>query len=268
MGEIQLRQYQSDAVAAVMASWDAGYRAPLIVIPTGGGKTIVFGEIARRILRPDARPGSPQRADLPGAGQDRARHRNPARRRNGGLSRQCGRPDCHRHGARLARGRRIDGEPFELVIIDEAHHALGENQYGAVLDAIAAPRRLGVTATPYRADKKALSDLFDDNPCSLGMLDMIELGRKTDGREGLCDISVRTLPVKVDMSGVHVRQGDFVESEVADALAPMLNPLADLIAAEYADRKLLTFCPLRATSRQWTERLQERGLAAGHVQGD
>jgi superfamily II DNA/RNA helicase len=100
------------------------------------------------------------------------------------------------------------------------------------------------------------------------MLDMIELARETGGREGLCDITVRALPVKIDMRDVHVRQGDFVAGEVADALAPMLESLADIVAAEYADRKLLAFCPLRATSRQWTESLQARGLPAAHVQGD
>ena len=30
----------------------------------------------------------------------------------------------------------------------------------------------------------------------------------------------------------------------------MLQPLADLIARDYADRKILAFCPLRATSRR------------------
>ena len=48
----------------------------------------------------------------------------------------------------------------------------------------------------------------------------------------------------------------------------MLDSLADLIASEYSDRKLLTFCPLRATSRQWTDALKARGLPAAHVQGD
>jgi superfamily II DNA or RNA helicase len=265
---IKLRPYQSDAVAAVFGSWQAGYHAPLIVIPTGGGKTVVFGAVAgrthgrvlvlahRRELITQAtdkielvtgiRPGIDM-GDLRAKASDRIV-----------VSTVQG----------LARGRRIEGGPFELVIVDEAHHALGDNQYGTVLEAIGAPKRLGVTATPYRGDKKALSDLFDDNPFSMSMLDMIELGKKTDGREGLVDVHVKTLPIKIDLRNVHVRQGDFVESEVAEALAPMLKPLAELIAAEYADKKLLAFCPLRATSRQWTEALIARGLPAAHVQGD
>ncbi|MFZ1108465.1 MAG: DEAD/DEAH box helicase [Rhodomicrobium sp.] len=265
---ISLRPYQQDAVAAVFSSWQAGYRAPLLVLPTGAGKTITFAEVARRTQGRVLVIA--HRRELIWQAQDKIELVTGIRPS----------VDMGYMGAKandrivvatvqgLARGRRIEGGQFELAIIDEAHHALGDNQYGAVLDAIGAPKILGVTATPYRADKKALAELFDDNPFSLGMLDLIELAKKTEGGEGLCDITVKTLPVKVDLRGVHVRQGDFVDAEVADALAPLLDPLADLIAAEYADKKLLAFCPLRATSRQWTEALIARGLAAAHVQGD
>lgn len=265
---ISLRPYQRDAVAAVFSSWQAGYKAPLIVLPTGAGKTITFAEVARRtkgrvLVLAHRRELIMQAADKIEAvtgirpGIDMGDLRAKASDRIVIATVQG-----------LARGRRIEGDQFELVIVDEAHHCVADSQYSAVLEAIAAPKRLGVTATAFRSDQKALSDLFDDNPYSLGMLDMIELAKQTDGREGLVDVHVKTLPIKIDLCGVHTRGGDFVESEVADVLAPLLNPLADLIAAEYADRKLLAFCPLRATSRQWTEALIARGLAAAHVQGD
>ncbi len=265
---ISLRPYQSDAAAAVFSSWQAGYRAPLIVLPTGAGKTITFAEVARRI------PGRvlviAHRRELITQAADKIEAVTGIRPgiEMGDLRAKASDRIVIATVQGLARGRRIEGEPFELVIVDEAHHALGDNQYGTVLEAIAAPKLLGVTATPYRADKKALADIFDDSPYSLGVLDLIDLAKKTDGREGLVDVHVKTLPLKIDLRNVHVRQGDFVESEVADAIEPMLDGLADLIASDYSDRKLLTFCPLRATSRAWTERLQARGLLAEHVQGD
>lgn len=45
-----LREYQSEALAAVEASWNEGINRPVIVLPTGAGKTVCFaGLIAREI---------------------------------------------------------------------------------------------------------------------------------------------------------------------------------------------------------------------------
>jgi len=51
-----LRDYQSEALAAVDASWAEGINRPVIVLPTGAGKTVCFsGLIANHIekLRAD-----------------------------------------------------------------------------------------------------------------------------------------------------------------------------------------------------------------------
>ena len=54
-------------------------------------------------------------------------------------------------------------------------------------------------------------------------------------------------------------------------VATMLNAdskLAAIIERDYRDRKMIVFCPLRATSRQLTQALQRHGLAAAHVYGE
>ena len=43
---VTLRDYQNDAVEAVRAAYRAGRRAPLLVMPTGAGKTVCFSYIA------------------------------------------------------------------------------------------------------------------------------------------------------------------------------------------------------------------------------
>ena len=45
---MELRKYQEEAVDAVEKEWQQGRQHTLLVIPTGGGKTIIFSEIARR----------------------------------------------------------------------------------------------------------------------------------------------------------------------------------------------------------------------------
>ena len=41
-----LRDYQQEAITAITAAWLSGIRRPMIALPTGSGKTIVFAHLA------------------------------------------------------------------------------------------------------------------------------------------------------------------------------------------------------------------------------
>ena len=43
-----LRPYQITAIERIRAAYRDGHKAPLLVLPTGGGKTIVFNYIAQQ----------------------------------------------------------------------------------------------------------------------------------------------------------------------------------------------------------------------------
>ena len=47
---MHLRPYQLDLVAAVSASFASGHSAPLVVLPTGGGKTATAIEMVRKAV--------------------------------------------------------------------------------------------------------------------------------------------------------------------------------------------------------------------------
>lgn len=49
--QVVLRQYQNDAVDAVFGEWGNGHRSTLVVLPTGTGKSVVFSEVIRRLLK-------------------------------------------------------------------------------------------------------------------------------------------------------------------------------------------------------------------------
>ena len=50
----QLRPYQAEAKQAILSAWDEGQQKTLLVLPTGCGKTVASGRVAR--------PGSRQAA--------------------------------------------------------------------------------------------------------------------------------------------------------------------------------------------------------------
>ena len=46
---MQLREYQTEAIDNLRTSFQKGNKAPLLVMPTGSGKTVVFAEISKRL---------------------------------------------------------------------------------------------------------------------------------------------------------------------------------------------------------------------------
>jgi len=49
-GELRLRPYQTEAIAAAKRAYDGGSKSALITLPTGAGKTVVFASLARDFL--------------------------------------------------------------------------------------------------------------------------------------------------------------------------------------------------------------------------
>jgi superfamily II DNA or RNA helicase len=69
--------------------------------------------------------------------------------------------------------RRLDDiGAYDLVVIDEAHHAVA-GTWRTILDAVPGAKVLGVTATPERLDGKGLGDVFDELVLGPDMRDLI-----------------------------------------------------------------------------------------------
>ena len=54
------RPYQQEAVAALCAAATRGVQRPLLVLPTGTGKTIVFALLVQQRGGPCPHPGAPR----------------------------------------------------------------------------------------------------------------------------------------------------------------------------------------------------------------
>ena len=47
---MKLREYQKIALEELRSSIKKGYKAPLLVLPTGAGKTVIFSELAKEFV--------------------------------------------------------------------------------------------------------------------------------------------------------------------------------------------------------------------------
>ena len=163
----------------------------------------------------------------------------------------------------LMREKRLNmfsDDYFNKIIIDEAHHCLSDG-YQRVLEHFSAAQVLGVTATPDRGDMRNLGSYFDSLAYEYTLPKAIKEGY-------LSPIKALTIPLKLDLSGVAMQNGDFKAADIDNALEPYLYQIADEMLKNCADRKTVVFLPLIKTSQKFRDILNEKGFRAAEVNGE
>lgn len=138
--------------------------------------------------------------------------------------------------SRDARLLRFPRDAFDLVIVDEAHHAPEGTSYGKILDHFDS-HVLGVTATPDRLDEKPLGQTFRSVAYEYEIDDAI--------RDGfLSPITSRFVKLAEldEIRRVKVRGGDFVQSDL-DAVfsTALLDQIVGYIGWHAGDRQTIVF---------------------------
>ena len=163
---MSLRPHQVRTFAAVRDAIRAGRRWPLVVMPTGAGKTRLGGELATVHVKLGGRVlWLAHREELVSQAVDALSHL--------GLPVGCihagnVRPKHPEHPVQVASIQTLlSREVFpeaSMLIYDEAHHAGDETGWTEVPKHYKAQKKIGIglTATPSRADGQGLGELFDD----------------------------------------------------------------------------------------------------------
>ncbi len=157
------RLYQHEAVGAIIEAHEQGMRRPLVALPTGTGKTIIFALLAQQ--RGGRTLVLAHRDELIQQAVDKLHLVMPdldigfVKAERNDTDAECVVASVQT----LARANRLVqlGSDFATVICDEAHHATADNSYASIFSHVDAPLTLGVTATPFRSDKRGLGSVFD-----------------------------------------------------------------------------------------------------------
>jgi len=161
-----LRDYQKEIIACVRKEWQH-HRSVMVQMPTGTGKTYVLASIVRDELRSKA-----------SASILIVAHRVELIEQIKETVEKLGiRNDALKISSIQTVSRRLDALDFvpDLVIVDEAHHALAQT-YRVLWEKWPDARFLGLTATPCRMNRMGFTGLFDVLVSSWSIAEFIEKG--------------------------------------------------------------------------------------------
>lgn len=264
---MELRPYQQQAKDAIFSEWENGIKKTLLVLPTGCGKTIVFAKVAEECVKGGSRVLIlAHRGELLDQAADKI-----GKSTGLGCATEKAEQTCLGSWFRIVVGsvqsmmreKRLNQFPndyFNTIIIDEAHHCISDS-YQKVLGHFPDAEVLGVTATPDRGDMQNLGTVFESLAYEYTLPKAIKEGY-------LSPIKAVTIPLKIDMSAVGVQAGDFKSGDIATALDPYLESIAEEMEKYCSNKKTVVFLPLVKTSQKFRDILNNHGFKAAEVNGD
>ena len=264
---IALRPYQQTCVERVLGAyqWQPIGGKALLVLPTGGGKTIVFTEIARRLGLTTLIIA--HRQELLQQAADKFHLVDPT-----AIIGQVG-AGRHEYGApvtvasvqTISRPNHLKALKrfgYKLVIIDECHHSAASG-YQAVLDALPDAFVLGVTATPDRLDKQNIESVFGEPVFTASIIDMVEQGY-------LCDLRAIAIRTTTSLDDVHTQAGDFKADELEEIIDT--SERNERVVSGYLThckgRQALCFAVTVAHAQHLADTFNTMGVSAAVVSGE
>ena len=265
---VTLRPYQEAAIQGLRDAFAADYHSPLLVLPTGGGKTVTFSFMASRLAANGKRLAILVHRDelVDQVSETLARFDVP----HGYIA--AGRLYDKRHRVHVASvqtlARRMDRVAVpDYVICDEAHHCIGASTWGKVVAewrrANPALRLIGVTATPERLSGEGLGEVFDEMVLGPSTRELIDLG-------ALAEYRLFAPSQQLDLSGVKSRMGDFAKADVAAKVdkPAIIGSAVGEYRAKLNGAPAVAFCVSIEHAEHVAEQFRAQGFRAAKLDGN
>lgn len=147
-------------------------------------------------------------------------------------------------------------QSLDLIILDEAHKAIFDPIFKFVSSKTFV---IGATATPHREGKQeSLEKFYDEIVQVIDTPDLIDKGKLSP---------CRTYGVKVDLSGVKTKGGDYDEKSMADKFSEikLFHGVYENYIRICKGKKAIVFAPNVESSRELVEDWKLKGLPIEHV---
>ena len=278
---MQLREYQQESINKIKYWFGSQLTKPVLVLPTGSGKTIVFATLIKELFKLNPKKRFlilAHRQELVSQARDKLLSVWPC-------------APCSVMAASLneydatapiviasrdtiaSKKRLLACEPFDLIVIDEAHHVAPDksSRYRKILshlEEIGEPYVMGVTATPYRMGQGYIYGMedhyFGGVAHQVTIPDLIDQGY-------LCRLSAFAVAdsAVIDASSARVKfkGGDYRESDLE--LIAMEDKTIVSIIDDWVDKAFskgrtssVFFCVTVAHAYKMCMYLKESGIKA------
>jgi superfamily II DNA or RNA helicase len=246
---LTLRQYQTEIIQRIRNEFIKGITRLIMQLPTGGGKTVIFSYMIKtasergnkcliltdRIELLEQAGGTFQKIGLQYQNITADTKAIPVAKvliaMVETIKRRC--------KARLDFQMLL--KSIDMLIIDECHKASFDNIFQYLKPKCYV---IGATATPIRASStKPLKNYFDSIVIGTSINDLISQGFLS---------KPQYYGVPVDLSGIHLRAGDFDEAEMTKLYGErkIFEGLKENLSKHAAGKKTMIFCPSVASSLQ------------------
>jgi superfamily II DNA or RNA helicase len=258
---MDLRPYQSQAVELTLEAWKTN-QSVLFVHPTGTGKTVVIAELCRTIPAERRIMILAHRHELirqlqatvgavTGSDPDIEQASRYADSNGWAAQTICSSIQTQVSGRKAKRMERFDPFDFDLLVIDEAHHATARTYRRVVQHYSANPnlKILGCTATPDRHDQEALGQVFDTVSHSYTVLDAASDGWLVPIKQIMIYVE------SMQWDNIRHSKGDLNEKDIAREME-FEGPLQEIVVPSYKiskGRKTLVFAPSCAIAERMCE---------------
>lgn len=263
-----LRPYQADAVASLRDSVARGARAPLLVLPTGAGKTVVAAHLIRSAREKNKRVLflAPRRELVHQTCEKLAQVDVVHGVMMAGERRSfipdvqvaCI-PTLHR---RAIVDERIELPRADLVLVDEAHLSIAKTTR-SIVDHYAnqGATVIGLTATPCRSDGAGLGTVYDH------LLEGMTVRALTD--QGFLVPARYFVGSTADLTGVQVQAGDYNQKQLGERVndVTLIGDVVENWSRLASGRQTFVFSVNISHSMNLCRQFQELGIAAEHLDG-